>query len=263
MANEIILPPGNDAGLAVTAKVFDQSGSQVGSNVSCSEVGTTSMYRGNMPTASQGVYFVEFEDSSNNNLGTYEMDWTGSAERTVFDLATASALTTVSGKIDTVEGKIDTVDNNVDSVLVDTGTTIPNTLTTIEGKVDTVDTVADAILVDTGTTIPNAMATATALTTVENKIDTVDTNLDAVLVDTGTTIPNTLSTIEGKVDTVDTVADSILEDTATTIPGTLSGLATTTHVQEVEDKVDTVDTCLLYTSPSPRDQRGSRMPSSA
>ena len=26
---------------------------------------------------------------------------------------------------------------------------------------------------------------------------------------------------------------------------------------------DTVNTCLLYTSPSPRDQRGSRMPSSA
>ena len=27
--------------------------------------------------------------------------------------------------------------------------------------------------------------------------------------------------------------------------------------------VDTINTCLLYTSPSPRDQRGSRMPSSA
>ena len=27
--------------------------------------------------------------------------------------------------------------------------------------------------------------------------------------------------------------------------------------------VDTIKTCLLYTSPSPRDQRGSRMPSSA
>ena len=27
--------------------------------------------------------------------------------------------------------------------------------------------------------------------------------------------------------------------------------------------VSDVDTCLLYTSPSPRDQRGSRMPSSA
>ena len=30
-----------------------------------------------------------------------------------------------------------------------------------------------------------------------------------------------------------------------------------------ELSVDVGDTCLLYTSPSPRDQRGSRMPSSA
>lgn len=223
MANEIVLPPGNDTALTVTAKVFDQSGSQVGSNVSCSEVGSTSIYKGNMPTASQAVYFVEFEDSSNNHLGTYEMDWTGSAERTVFDLATASALTTVSGKVDTVEGKVDTLDNVADSILVDTGTTIPNTLSTMDGKIDTVDTVADSILVDTGTTIPNAMATASALTTVENKIDTVDTNLDAVLVDTGTTIPNTLSAIDGKIDTVDTNVDSILVDTATTIPAQITG----------------------------------------
>ena len=30
-----------------------------------------------------------------------------------------------------------------------------------------------------------------------------------------------------------------------------------------DDKAKTSETCLLYTSPSPRDQRGSRMPSSA
>ena len=30
-----------------------------------------------------------------------------------------------------------------------------------------------------------------------------------------------------------------------------------------EHVLDTISTCLLYTSPSPRDQRGSRMPSSA
>ena len=29
------------------------------------------------------------------------------------------------------------------------------------------------------------------------------------------------------------------------------------------DWIDALETCLLYTSPSPRDQRGSRMPSSA
>ena len=35
-------------------------------------------------------------------------------------------------------------------------------------------------------------------------------------------------------------------------------------IQALEDIVNTpVETCLLYTSPSPRDQRGSRIPSSA
>ena len=32
---------------------------------------------------------------------------------------------------------------------------------------------------------------------------------------------------------------------------------------ESEDELDPLGCCLLYTSPSPRDQRGSRMPSSA
>ena len=35
------------------------------------------------------------------------------------------------------------------------------------------------------------------------------------------------------------------------------------HIDAVSGGVWTVNVCLLYTSPSPRDQRGSRMPSSA
>ena len=35
------------------------------------------------------------------------------------------------------------------------------------------------------------------------------------------------------------------------------------HREEADDMVDALVSCLLYTSPSPRDQRGSRMPSSA
>ena len=34
-------------------------------------------------------------------------------------------------------------------------------------------------------------------------------------------------------------------------------------LKKLGDKVEKLKTCLLYTSPSPRDQRGSRMPSSA
>ena len=36
-----------------------------------------------------------------------------------------------------------------------------------------------------------------------------------------------------------------------------------TQSTEDDDEMDTSNSCLLYTSPSPRDQRGSRMPSSA
>ena len=35
------------------------------------------------------------------------------------------------------------------------------------------------------------------------------------------------------------------------------------ELQQVKEDLDRVSRCLLYTSPSPRDQRGSRMPSSA
>ena len=41
-----------------------------------------------------------------------------------------------------------------------------------------------------------------------------------------------------------------------------AALATATRKRHRED-IDVHCTCLLYTSPSPRDQRGSRMPSSA
>ena len=46
--------------------------------------------------------------------------------------------------------------------------------------------------------------------------------------------------------------------------GTLEGPNGTLQVTEVRGRGDVEHTtCLLYTSPSPRDQRGSRMPSSA
>ena len=35
------------------------------------------------------------------------------------------------------------------------------------------------------------------------------------------------------------------------------------HLKASADTLSEFDACLLYTSPSPRDQRGSRMPSSA
>ena len=43
----------------------------------------------------------------------------------------------------------------------------------------------------------------------------------------------------------------------------ISGTATYSNAVPVEMGKIQVECCLLYTSPSPRDQRGSRMPSSA
>ena len=182
MANELVLPPGNAAGLTVTAKVYTQAGVQQGSNVSCTEVGSTSVYRGDMPTASEGVYLVRF-DTSSKFLGTYEINWTGSAERTEFDGATAAALATT-------DGKIDTVDTVADAILVDTGTTLPSTLstlatasalTTVSGKIDTVDGIADSILVDTGTTIPAQISGLNNISTaqVNTQVDTALSDYDA------------------------------------------------------------------------------------
>ena len=37
----------------------------------------------------------------------------------------------------------------------------------------------------------------------------------------------------------------------------------TTKIEEITKLIEQNKSCLLYTSPSPRDQRGSRMPSSA
>ena len=114
-------------------------------------------------------------------------------------LATASALSTVSGNVDsvlvdtgtTLPATLSTISGNVDSVLVDTGTTLPASLSTI-------DTNIDSVLEDTGTSLPATLAT-------------IDTNVDSVLEDTGTTLPATLSTLatSSALSTVDTVVDSI------------------------------------------------------
>lgn len=234
MPNELILPPGTKSGLTVTAEVYDQTGTQVGATVSLSEVGSTSIYRGDMPTASQGVYFVEFKDSFNNHLGTYEMNWTGSAEVTVFD--TSSALVDV-------ESKIDILDSNVDAVLVDTGTTIPAQISGVSGNVD-------AVLADTGTNIPaqisgvsgnvDAVLVDTG-TTIPNQISGVSGNLDAVLVDTGTTIPAQISGVSGNVDT-------LLVDTGTNIPTQISGVAGDVMSSVVESDVDLLKTLKIMLS---------------
>ena len=108
MANELQFfgNPSNQTGLTVVAKVFDDSGVQVGGDVSCPEIGSTAIYIGNMPAAAAGDYGVRFLQSG-LVLGQGEIVWNGSAEilPANADVAAIKAKTdsltfTVSGKVD-------------------------------------------------------------------------------------------------------------------------------------------------------------------
>jgi hypothetical protein len=70
----------NETGLTVIARVYNQSGSQIGADVSCTEVGTNAIYIGDMPSASIGQYGIRFFDSNNLLLGQGLINWSGSSE---------------------------------------------------------------------------------------------------------------------------------------------------------------------------------------
>ena len=71
--------PSSDSGLTVIARVYDDTGAQVGTDASCSEVGSLAIYQGDMPTASAGNYGVRFFDGT-TLLGQGFIEWDGSAE---------------------------------------------------------------------------------------------------------------------------------------------------------------------------------------
>jgi hypothetical protein len=70
-----------DSGLTVVAKIFDNNGSQVGSDISCPEVGSSAIYIGNMPSIAQGFYTVRFK-SGTDLLGQGIIEWNGTEEVT-------------------------------------------------------------------------------------------------------------------------------------------------------------------------------------
>lgn len=81
MANEIQYfgDPANESGLTLTARVYDDTGTQVGSDVSLTEVGSLAIYRGNMPSASAGGYIIRVFNST-IMLSQGPIYWDGSAE---------------------------------------------------------------------------------------------------------------------------------------------------------------------------------------
>lgn len=87
MSNELQYygDPSTETGLTVVARVYDIDGSQVGTDVSCSEVGSLAIYHGDMPTADIGEYGIRFFSGS-ILLGSGCMFWDGQQEVDKSDL---------------------------------------------------------------------------------------------------------------------------------------------------------------------------------
>jgi hypothetical protein len=80
MAKELqFIGDSSHIGLTVTAKVYDVNGAQVGSDVSCPEIGSIGIYIGDMVTIGSGEYSVRFySDSDVIAFGT--IIWDGTKE---------------------------------------------------------------------------------------------------------------------------------------------------------------------------------------
>ena len=136
MANELqyYANPDTDSGQSITAKVYSDAGSQVGDDVTCTEVGTLAIYQGDMPTASAGVYTVRFfESASFVAQGTIE--WDGAVEITGVKL----------------NNFIDKIEEDIQNLLTTTVFTINN----LNDFDPANDTVANVTLVDTTTDLTN------------------------------------------------------------------------------------------------------------
>ena len=82
--------------------------------------------------------------------------------------------------------------------------------------------------------------------------------LGAYAVWSGMRTYNNLMSLDERCNTAFADIDALLKHRHDLIPGLVQNVKS---VVGQENRV--LDTCLLYTSPSPRDQRGTRMPSSA
>jgi hypothetical protein len=88
MANELNTAQ-PESGLTITAQLF-QTGVTVGSPITCSEVGTTRFYSGNMPAITAGTYQVVFYDTGVTPLSSGIIAWDGTSEILINDLSTAT-----------------------------------------------------------------------------------------------------------------------------------------------------------------------------
>ena len=88
MANELNTAQPT-SGLTITAQLF-QTGITVGSPITCTEVGTTRFYSGDMPAITAGTYQVVFYDTGITPLSSGIIAWNGTAEILASDYSTAT-----------------------------------------------------------------------------------------------------------------------------------------------------------------------------
>lgn len=77
------------SGLSITARLF-QNGATVVTAITCSEVGTTRFYSGDMPSITAGTYQVIFYDTGVTPLSSGIIAWNGTSEILFNDLSTAT-----------------------------------------------------------------------------------------------------------------------------------------------------------------------------
>lgn len=141
MANELqyYADPTTDSGLTITAKVYDSTGTIVGSTISCIEVGTLAIYMGDMPSTIAGNYVVRFfqEDIM---IGQGIIEWDGSQEVTYAKEQTLlQTETDIINQINANETKIDTIDTVVDSIKTKVDTLNNTDLTNIEADLEIIN----------------------------------------------------------------------------------------------------------------------------
>lgn len=146
------------SGLTLTAQIYGEDGVQVGASISVSEVGSTSIYTGDMPAVGAATYSVRFFNGS-TVLGVGEIEWDGTQEVTARDLAASiAALNDFDPASDTVARVtlVDTVTANTDMRGTDgANTTAPNTVAPDNASIA-------AILADTNELQSNQASFATA-----------------------------------------------------------------------------------------------------
>lgn len=138
MANELQFygDPSSDTGLTITAKVYDNTGTQTGSDVTCTEVGSLAIYRGDMPTASAGKYVVRFFESTTFK-GQGVIYWDGSAEITLNTIDTVIAKASdINALNDITAGEVVTAMQSVADDFKADVTSINSDVTAIKNKTD-------------------------------------------------------------------------------------------------------------------------------